>query len=677
MKDIDYGLAPRPHAQRAAAGASVLAAPGRATRPPDAGTAAALAALDRATRASHRALLRTQDPDGSWRYALEGSSVLPDAHFILANRLYHFLSQEDEARLVERIRSRQLPDGGWPLYPGDAGHLSSSVEAYFALRLHGLAPKSDALRRARRFIADHGGLARVSSLTRVTLAVLGQMSWSEVPLLPIEILLLPRRSPFNLFSFVSFTRIHLVSIMVLGELAHQVKPGPVDLEKELDGPADGRPRAAARWHAPTLARQALARVTRYVDRAKRLLAPAAFRTRSLQVAKEYLLSHQEPDGSWGNYILSTFWGLLAMQALGCPADSAVIRRGVAGLKALLWRRDGEHFVQPCNSAVWSTAVIAYCLQETGLAADHPALAGAARWLLDSQSFRAGDWQVRCPLGPTGNWGFQDGNALFPDVDDTIAAVRAILPAADPGDFYVADACRRGEQWALAMQNPDGGWSSFDRNCRSWWLERIPFNDMYRAMTDPSTADMTGRMLEFLGVRGRRAGEAEVDAALRWLARNQERDGSWFGRWGIAYVYGTWAALMGVGAVRGSVDDPMVARAVAWLESVQNADGGWGESCQADTAGKYVALGESTPSQSAWGLAGLVSVARGVTPAIRRGIDYLLRAQSGDGTWPETYTTGAGFAGKLYLDYRFYKDAWPLQALGLARNLVERGSAWGA
>ncbi len=628
-----------------------------------------LPAVERGIRLARRALLARQEPSGAWRYAMEGSSVLPDAHFLLAHRLFNLVRPSVERKIVDRLLSRQLPNGGWPLYPGHEGHLSATVEAYYALRLRGMGPKSHPLSRAREFIQDRGGLSNVSSLTRVTLAATGQLPWDAVPLLPIEVLLLPRKSPFNLYSIVSFTRVHLVSIMTLGELRYQ-HPIRLGIARELNG----GPRRA-RWKASAIAMEALARVGKYVDKARRVLSPSAFRTRALLSAKEYLISHQEPDGTWGNYILSTFFGILAMRALGYAPDSPEISRAYMGLRSLVWDRDGELFVQPCNSAIWSTALVSYCLRETGVPRGHEALRAAARWLLDRQSFREGDWKVGCPDGPVGTWGFQEGNALFPDVDDTIAAVRAILPTAGRGDAMTLGACALGEQWAVAMQNDDGGWSSFDRNCRSWWLERIPFNDMVRAMTDPSTADMTGRMLEFLGLRGWRVGQPEVDAAVESLRKQQEEDGSWFGRWGIAYLYGSWAALLGLGAVRVDPEDPMVRRGVAWLEAVQNEDGGWGESCASDTAGEYVSLGRSVPSQSAWGLMGLLAVATRPTPAIRRGIEYLLRVQELDGSWTESYTTGAGFAGKLYLDYRFYKDIWPLQALGLARNLMTAGSAW--
>lgn len=625
-------------------------------------------AIDRAIRQSHRTLMRQQDADGAWRYAMEGSSVLPEAHFLIADSLFDLVPQSVTARVLGRILARQLPNGAWPLFPGHPGHLSTTVEAYVALRLSGQSAKSPPLRRARKYIAQNGGLRRLSTLTKVTLAVLGLIPWEQVPLLPVEVLLLPRKSPINLYSIVSFTRVHLVSILVLGETRYCVPGVALDLAREVDGVSQTEP-----WNA--LARKAVTKLGGYVDRARRALSPSSFRERALLAARAYLVSRQEPDGTWGNYILSTLWGVLAMQALGSPRDSAIVRRGLAGLCTLPWRRGRDFLVQPCNSTIWSTGILAYVLGETGVPADHPVLRRAARWLLDVQSFREGDWRTHCPHAPTGTWGFQEGNAWFPDVDDTLAAVRGIRCAQAYREGAAEGACVRGEAWAVAMQNSDGGWSSFDRNCRSWWLERLPFNDMVRAMTDPSTADMTGRVLEYLGVQGWRAGRPEVDSAVAWLRKAQEKDGCWFGRWGIAYVYGTWAALMGLGAVGVEANDPMARRAVAWLESVQNEDGGWGESCMADVTSSYVALGTSTASQTAWGLGGLLSVARRPTRAIERGIDWLLRAQRSDGTWAESYTTGAGFAGKLYLDYRFYKDAWPLQTLGLARNLYAHGGAW--
>jgi sporulenol synthase len=641
---------------------------------PVAESAALAAAIDGAVDACRTALLRRQDPDGAWRYPLEGSSVLPDAHFLIAQRLFHLVPSEIERRLVARVRGRQLSNGGWPLHPGHNGHPSTTVEAYVALRMHGLPPEADALRRARSFLGAHGGVSRLSTLTRITLAVLGLRPWDDVPLLPVEIMLLPRRSPFNLQSFVSFTRIHMVSLLALGETRYRVPGVSRALAAELDGASMGPRAGASPSSAWEVAREALAQLWRYADWARRLLGPAVVRKRSLEACREYLITHQEPDGSWGNYILSTFFGILALRALGCSPDSVAVRHGYDGLRTLLWRRGEEILVQPCNSAIWSTALISVSLRETGLTSAHPALKRAARWLLRAQSLREGDWRCGCPNGPAYTWGFQEGNTLFPDVDDTVAAVRAVAPVLGPDDPDAARRCRRAQAWAVAMQNADGGWSAFDRNCRSWWLERIPFNDMHRAMTDPSTPDMTGRMLEYLGVRGWRVGRPEVGAAVAWLRRNQRSDGAWFGRWGIAYLYGTWAALTGLAAVGVPPEDPMIRRAVRWLETCQNPDGGWGESCRADTAGRYVPLGRSTPSQTGWALLALVSSAHAPTPAITRGLEYLLGTQTEDGTWLEDYTTGAGFAGKLYLDYRFYKDVWPLQALGLASRLLTRGRA---
>jgi len=631
--------------------------------------------ISHAIHASRAAFLRCQDQDGAWRYPLEGSSVLTEAYFLIAQRLLNLVSPATARQLVQRVRSQQLPNGGWPLYPGHDGHVSTTVEAYVALRMNDVPAQDPAIRRARIFLAAHGGLSQISGLTHTTLAVLGLRPWSAVPFMPIEILLLPRNSPVSLYSFVTFTRIHMVSVLALGELRSHVAGAPPQLAAELQDLTPSAPEHPAPRNASAFTRGAITQLGGYADWTRRLLSPAILRERSLQACKDYLLAHQEPDGTWGNYILSTLFGILTLRAMGYTKDHPVIRHGCDGLRSLLWQRGDDCLVQPCNSAVWSTALVSYCLHETGLTPTDPALARSANWLLHAQSRGTGSRATGSPESASNTWGFQEGNALCPDVDDTIAAVRAIFPVVQPHAQDSTDRCRLAETWALSMQNDDGGWSSFDRNCRSWWLEWIPFNDMRRAMTDPSTADLTGRMLEFLGVRGRRIGRPEVDAAVTWLQRNQNNDGSWFGRWGIAYIYGTWTALMGLAAVGVAPEDSTIRHAVRWLETHQNPDGGWGESCRSDTASTYVPLGRSTPSQTAWALMGLVSSQRAPTPAIMRGLDYLLRNQSPDGTWTEDYTTGAGFAGKLYLNYRFYKDVWPLQALGLTRRLLTSGAAW--
>jgi sporulenol synthase len=311
--------------------------------------------MDGAVHASREAFLRGQDSDGAWRYPLEGSSVLPDAYFIIANRLFNLVKPEIEQQLVERIAGRQLPNGGWPLYPGHEGHPSTTVEAYIALRMHGVTPHAHSMRQARSFLAAHGGLSRLSSLTRITLAVLGLRPWGEVPFMPVDILLLPTSSPISLFSFVSFTRIHMVSILALGELRYRIAGAPVGLAAELGARYT---KSCERTRGPAeIVRDVVARLGRCADWARRLLVPAFLRRRSLAACKEYLLTHQEPDGSWGNYILSTLFGILALRAMGYSPDSPAVQRGCDGLRSLLWRRGDETLTQPCNSAIWSTALI--------------------------------------------------------------------------------------------------------------------------------------------------------------------------------------------------------------------------------------------------------------------------------------------------------------------------------
>jgi sporulenol synthase len=599
-------------------------------------------------------LLRTQSSDGSWMACLEGS-VLADSHFMIIDRLFNTNEKNITERLRQRILQKQLPNGGLSLYPGDGGHVSTTVEAYLALSMSGEDKNSPKMCMMREFVRSHGGKDALSNLTKITLAVCGQMGWTQVPGFPIEIIHFNADAPLSIYDFVGFTRVHIVPLLVLYSKRFSIPLSPEQGIKELWEKTGNERRTQNEG-----ALEKLWRLT-YVAllQTQLLLKPTPLRKRSLEKCERWILEHLEPDGTLGSYILSTFYGILALTSLGHKNDER-IQEALKGLKGFIYDRDGLFHMQACSSTVWDTALGSYVLQESGIPPDHPGIVSAAQWLLKHRTTRLGDWRFHNPNGKPGCWGFQYVNELYPDVDDTAAAVLAIekVPHIEDRDL----ACRQGIEWVLSMQNSDGGWSAFDRDCNKKWLEKAPFNDMKRALTDPSSGDMTGRTIEFLGLHGYTVKDDRIARAVSWHEQNQEDDGSWFGRWGIAYIYGTWAALVGLSTVGVNNRSPMVRSAAAWLESIQNPDGGWGESCAADAVSHYVPLGFSTPSQTAWATLGLIASSETATDSIQKGINSLLVKQRSDGSWPEDYPTGSGFAGKLYLTYHMYRNIWPLLAL---------------
>jgi sporulenol synthase len=602
-------------------------------------------------------LRRRQESDGRFPFCLEANAIT-DANVLIAMRLARHSDAHVERRLVARLLEKQRASGPWARYPDDDGDISSSIESYFALLLCGRGRDEPEMTRARNWIRDAGGLDAASSLTRVVLALSGQAPWSDVAAPPIELALAPAGAPLSIYDFASYTRAHLPPLMILSALRFTAPVPPECGLAELRA----RPR---RW--PSLG-EWLSRGYGKVLAAQGLLDGTWIRRRSIAQCERFLLDRQERDGTLASYILSTIFMIFAFRALGYDTDHPRVLGAWRGLRSLVWDGDGIFHQQPCTSSVWDTALAAQALLEAGAHPDEPALRRAARYLLPRESTEACDNWIREQRA--GGWGFQDVNRFYPDVDDTTAVLRVLRAVRGPHASARDHACARGTRWVLAMQNRDGGWSAFDHDSDRWWLERFPLNDMIRAMTDPSSADMTGRTLEFLGEMGLTLRDPRIDRAVRWLTRDQRRDGSWFGRWGIAHIYGTSSALCGLAAVGFPRESAVIAKGVAWLKRIQNDDGGFGESARSDVAGRYVPLGRSTPSQTAWAALALEACGQDgePSPALRRAIDWLLERQTPDGSWLEDYPTGSGFAGKIYLQYHSYRQVWPMLALARFRRL---------
>ncbi|HWE38367.1 MAG TPA: squalene--hopene cyclase [Isosphaeraceae bacterium] len=623
--------------------------------------------LDRALEATRRRLLEDQHPDGYWVGELEGDTILESEYILLLAYLGRERT-EDCAKIARYIYEKELPGGGWAIYPGGPVDLSGSVKAYFALKLVGVPTDDPVMERARRWILELGGAQACNSFTRFSLALLGQMSYDECPCVPPELALVPARMNFSLYAMSSWTRTILVPLSILSAFK-PVRPLPPERGvAELF--RDDLPRQPARRTARTFT---WTNFFLAVDRGLKWFeswAPAWLRKPGISAAHRWMLEHFEDSDGLGAIFPPMISTVIALDCLGYDRDSTLVRWALNHLEDLCIEEGETIRLQPCVSPVWDTAIATIALADAKLPDFHPALLRAARWLLRNEVRTPGDWQKRRPGVEPGGWFFQFQNAKYPDIDDTAMVLLALHRTALADDPAVRAATRRGIDWMLAMQNRDGGWAAFDADIDNEILTKVPFAD-HNAMLDPSCADITARVLEVLGGLGHRADHPAVARALDYLWRAQEPQGCWYGRWGVNYIYGTWQVLLGLRAIDFPMDDPRAARAADWLESVQQADGGWGESCASYDDPTWMGQGAPTASQTAWAVLGLLAAGRTRSQAVRRGVQYLLDTQQADGTWDEDSFTGTGFPRVFYLRYHLYRVYFPLMALARYRAAAGR------
>lgn len=613
-------------------------------------------------------LIRRQKPDGSWRFCFENGIAL-DAYTIILLRNLEAGGSPLIRRLHDRILAAQEPDGGFKLYSDEeGGNLSAAVEAYYALLYSGYSRETDEpLQRAKSFILSKGGIGRADGiLTKAHLAIAGQRKWPKsITAIPLEALLLPSSFPVNLYEFSGYSRVHLIPMLILADKRFSIRnpwtPDVSGLHALSRPPAD---------EAPTR------NLTKLLDLIQiglgRLIgSPASLHEAALGKAEQFILQRIEGDGTLYSYGTSTILMIYALLAQGYDKKHALITRAIEGLTAMLWNEDGAYTIQNSPSTVWDTALLAYALKEAGVEPRHESIRKAQAYLLEQQHHKKGDWAVHNPGIEPGGWGFSETNTLNPDVDDSTAALRALRDSALPS-AAVGEACSRGLHWVISMQNRDGGWPAFEKNTDNTLLTWIAIDGAKAAAIDPSEADLTGRTLEYLGsTEGLDMRHEFIRRGVQWLSNKQEKDGSWYGRWGICYIYGTWAALTGLMAVGVPPEEEAVKRAVQWLLRIQNPDGGWGESCQSDKLRHYVPLGDSTPSQTAWALDALIAADPKATAPIHKGVTRLLDLMSDNGPM-SIYPTGAGLPGSFYVHYHSYRHIWPLLALAHYRSQYRDG-----
>jgi squalene-hopene/tetraprenyl-beta-curcumene cyclase len=619
--------------------------------------------LDAALERTQDWLLERQQLEGYWVAELEGDTILESEYILLMT----FLGREaDEvcARCGRYIADRQLPGGGWAIYPGGPTDVSASVKAYLALKLTGRSPDEPEMTRARRAILDAGGAHACNSFTRFYLALLGQIDYDETPCVPPELVLIPPRWKFSLSAMSAWTR----SIVVPLSIMSYYKPVRSLTAEQGIGElfADLRPaRVKGRLVSWTRFFLGLDRVLKWLDRR----VPASWRRPAIRAAHRWMMEHCDGTDGLGAIFPPMVYAIIALKCLGYADDSPEVRWAMAQLDDLQIAEDDRIRVQPCRSPVWDTAIATIALADAALPAGHPAWSRAVQWLLAKELRLAGDWAINGPrVEPTG-WHFQFHNKFYPDLDDSAMVLLALQrsPLADEPD--VAAAQRRGVDWLLAMQNRDGGWAAYDVDIDNQVLTKLPFAD-HNAMLDPSCADITARVLELLGTLGYPPDHPAIRRALDYLRDTQEPEGCWYGRWGVNYIYGTWQVLQGLAALGLPMDQPRLLRAVEWLESTQQPSGAWGETCRSYDDPSLKGTGDPTPSQTAWATLGLIAAGRARTAAVRRGIDYLLQAQNPDGSWDEATYTGTGFPRVFYLRYHYYRVYFPLMAIARYRAAVE-------
>ena len=599
-------------------------------------------------------LLAGQDAAGFWRGELE-TNVTMEAEDLLMREFLGIRGDEETQRTAAWIRHKQGADGGWEIYYGGGADLSASVEAYTVLRLAGDPADADHLRAARECIRAAGGLERSRVFTRIWLALFGLWPWRELPAMPPEMIFLPRWFPLNIYDFACWARQTIVPLTIVRSLAPS-RPLPFGLDELRTGPPPTRRVSLRHWAGCF---ELLDRVLKGYERFP--LAP--LRRAAIRVASEWILRRQEGDGCWGGIQPPWVYSLMALRLAGYALDHPVLQKGLEGMESFAVQ-DGEmRRFEACQSPIWDTCLAAVALRDAGLAADHPALQQAAAWLLDEEVRVHGDWSVRRPKLAPGGWAFEFENDNYPDVDDTAEVILALRGVQSPDPAFrerCEAAIERGVSWTLGMQSRNGGFAAFDADNRSPLCAALPFCD-FGEVTDPPSADVTAHALEMLGNDGL-AGDPRCKRALAWLLAEQEPEGPWFGRWGVNYLYGTGAALPALVACGVATSAEPIRRAVGWLETVQNDDGGWGEDLRSYRDRAWRGRGTSTASQTAWAL--LALLAAGERGAVaRRGAEWLARSQREDGSWDEPQFTGTGFPGDFYINYHLYRQIFPVMALG--------------
>ena len=645
-------------------------------------------AVDQAIRRSQNYFRQAQFPEGYWLGELESNPTM-EAEYLM---LCYFTDRNDSERckkICNHILSKQRSDGSWGQYYDSPGDVSTSVECYFALKLAGHSLNSKPLQKARKFILSKGGVPKVRIFTKVWLALFGQWEWKGTPNMPPEMIFLPSWAPFNIYDFASWARATVVPMLIiLTRRPHCPVPESATVDELYPSGRSSTDYALAKPTGGFGWNKILWWADRLVGLYQRLpIHP--FRGLAERKIIRWILEHQETDGSWAGIQPPWVYSLIALHTMGYGPANDAIKTGFEGFEAFALEDDDKFSVQACISPVWDTCIAQLALLDSGLAPDDPVVQASARWLMDKQIFTGGDWQIRSKNTRPGGWSFEFDNLLYPDIDDASIVVMALdkvrLP--EPEESRRAKSIKRGVEWVTGMQSKNGGWAAFDKDNNKKYLTKIQFADFGETL-DPPSVDVTAHLLEMYGQLGYTKDYSVVSRGIDYVIKEQEEDGSWFGRWGVNYIYGSGAVLPALAAVGEDMTQPYIRRCVKWLTDRQNDDGGWGESCGSYVDKTMHGVGPSTASQTAWALLALISSGDHEGEAVQRGLYYLAGTQQKDGTWDEPYFTGTGFPGYgvgerpttqpkygetkyqgldmpagFMINYHLYRNYWPLLALG--------------
>ena len=595
--------------------------------------------------AARDALLGMQEAAGYWKGELE-TNVTMDAEDLLLRQFLGIRTDEQTAAAAKWIRSNQREDGTWANFYGGPPELSTTVEAYLALRLAGDLPEAPHMRRAADYVLASGGVEATRVFTRIWLALFGLWPWEELPVMPPELVFLPKWFPLNIYDFACWARQTVVALTVVSHY-RPIRPIDMGIDELRTGRRPVPDPSPSTWGRRFTLLDRL--LHRYERRPLRFLRRAA-----LSRAERWIVAHQEDDGSWGGIQPPWVYSMMALDLSGYALGHPVMRGALAGLDAFTIEDESGRRLEACQSPVWDTVLAMIALADAGVKPDDRALGTAARWMVAEEVTKRGDWSVRRPQLAPGGWAFEFENDWYPDIDDTAEVVLALLRTELARDPSV----ERAVAWLLGMQCKDGGWGAFDVDNTQTLCRELPFCD-FGELIDPPSADVTAHVVEMLAALGHRSGALE--RGVRWLLGAQEDDGSWFGRWGANHVYGTGAAIVALLAAGIAPSDPVIGRAVAWLVEHQNEDGGWGEDLRSYDDPAWRGRGNSTASQTGWALQGLV--AAGERDSAERGVRFLVDTQRDDGTWDEPWFTGTGFPGAFYINYHLYRMVFPISALG--------------